>query len=86
MSWKIRLSKKWQNFIRKLDETNQKIIIRVLGEIEANPYENDGKVKTSEFSKIFKRRAGDYRILYLINKKIKIIDIVRIGHRKNVYN
>ena len=75
-----------QKFIGKLDETNQKIIIRVLDEIELNPYENDGNVKSLLPSKVFRRRAGDYRILYTIIKKIKIIDIVRIGHRRNVYN
>ena len=86
MSWNIRLSKKWQSFIQKLDETNQKTVIRVLDEIKTNPYENDGNVKSFLPSKVFKRRAGDYRILYTITKKIKIIDIVRIGHRRNVYN
>lgn len=86
MSWKIRLPNKWRKFILNLDGTNQKIIIRVLNEIETNPYENDGIVQKFSPSKVFKRRAGDYRILYSISKKIKIIDIVRIGHRRNVYN
>ncbi len=86
MSWKIRLPKKWQKFILSLDETNRDNIKRVLIEIEINPYENDGNVKSYLPSKVFKRRAGDYRILYSISKKIKIIDIVKIGHRKNVYN
>ena len=86
MSWKIRLPKKWQKFILSLDETNRDNIKSVLIEIEINPYENDGNVKSYLPSKVFKRRAGDYRILYSISKKIKIIDIVKIGHRKNVYN
>jgi len=86
MSWKIRLPQKWQKFISNLDETNRINIFRVLDEIKMNPYENDGNVKSYRPSKVFKRRAGDYRILYSISKKIRIIDIVRIGHRRNVYN
>lgn len=28
---------------------------------------------------------GNYRVLYNIESEIKVIDIRRIGHRKNVY-
>ncbi|WP_369019631.1 type II toxin-antitoxin system RelE/ParE family toxin [Promethearchaeum syntrophicum] len=86
MSWQLRLPKKWQNFIDKLEKIDQEKINQVLDEIKINPYENDGIVQKFSPTKVFKRRAGDYRILYLITKKIKIIDIVKIGHRKNVYN
>ncbi|QEE16813.1 type II toxin-antitoxin system RelE/ParE family toxin [Promethearchaeum syntrophicum] len=85
MSWKIRIPRKWENFISNLDEINQTAVIRVLDEIQLNPYENDGNVKKYLPNKVFKRRAGDYRILYTISKKIKIIDIIKIGHRRNVY-
>lgn len=34
---------------------------------------------------IFRIRIGDYRILYTIEEKIKIVDIRTIKHRKDAY-
>ena len=31
-------------------------------------------------------RIGDYRVLYTINDKTRVIDIVRVGHRREVYD
>ncbi|MGH7231467.1 MAG: type II toxin-antitoxin system RelE family toxin [Nitrospiraceae bacterium] len=30
-------------------------------------------------------RQGDYRIIYLINDEQRIVEIVKIGHRREVY-
>lgn len=34
---------------------------------------------------LWRIRLGDHRIVYYINEREKIIDIVRIRHRKDVY-
>lgn len=33
----------------------------------------------------YRIRQGDYRILYTIDDKNRIVDIVKIGHRREVY-
>jgi len=33
----------------------------------------------------FKLRVGDYRIIVNVNASTKTINILRVGHRKNVY-
>ena len=33
----------------------------------------------------YRLRQGDYRILYEINDKAKIVDVVKIAHRREVY-
>jgi len=30
-------------------------------------------------------RVGDYRILYTIEEEIKVVDVRKIGHRKDIY-
>lgn len=84
-SWRIRMPSKWNKYIERQDPTVQVLIKDILKLIASNPLENDGIVQQYKPNKVYKRRAGDYRILYMILKKIKIIDIVKIGHRKNVY-
>jgi mRNA interferase RelE/StbE len=34
---------------------------------------------------LWRIRIGDYRVLYLIEETIKVVDIRAIGHRKDVY-
>lgn len=36
-------------------------------------------------NKGYRIRIGDYRVVYLINKKLKIITIVKVKHRREVY-
>jgi mRNA interferase RelE/StbE len=86
MVYQIRIPRKWDKFIGQLDLASQKIVKTCLASISENPFNNDGKVKKYLPTTVFKRRAGDYRILYMIAKKIKIVDIIKIGHRKNVYD
>jgi len=34
---------------------------------------------------LYRIRVGDYRVVYLIDDGIKLVDIRRIGHRKDIY-
>jgi mRNA interferase RelE/StbE len=31
-------------------------------------------------------RVGDYRVIYIVNDKARIVDIVRVAHRREVYD
>jgi mRNA interferase RelE/StbE len=33
----------------------------------------------------YRIRAGDYRILYVVNDKTRIVTILSVGHRRDVY-
>ncbi len=85
-NWTIRMGKKWQKFIEKQDPQIKNLLNDGLKSIMENPFANDGIIQKYTPTKVYKRRFGDFRILYMILKKIKIIDIVRIGNRKNVYD
>ena len=34
---------------------------------------------------LYRIRVGDYRVVYLIDDGIKLVDIRKIGHRKDIY-
>ena len=44
-----------------------------------------GSIKLQKRGNFYRIRVGKYRIIYEVAKKIRIITIIRIGHRKNVY-
>ena len=43
------------------------------------------KLKGKLYDNMWRIRVGDYRILYLIEDVVKVIDVKRIGHRKDIY-
>ncbi len=44
-----------------------------------------GKKLRGEMEYLWRIRVGDYRIIYLIEDKIKIVEIRKIGNRRDVY-
>ena len=43
------------------------------------------KLKGDEFKNMYKLRIGDYRIIYELDNPNKLITIIKVGHRKNIY-
>ena len=61
----------------------QRIVLRIqsLGE-NPRPF---GCEKLSGHLDLYRVREGNYRILYSIDDKKFLVDIVKVGHRKDVY-
>lgn len=45
-----------------------------------------GKPLTGAFTGLYRYRMGDYRVIYEISARELRICVVRVGHRKNVYD
>lgn len=58
-------------------------IDQVIMKLKENP-RPFGAIKLKGWN-LYRIRVGDYRILYTINDKDKIIEIIAIGHRKDIY-
>jgi len=66
-----------------------KIVVRISTAIDGlsnNPRPVGCKKLEGKKANIWRIRAGNYRILYLIDDTIRIINIHKIGHRKNIYD
>jgi mRNA interferase RelE/StbE len=81
--YKLRISTKAEKEIKKIAYPHQKAIILALTDIKEDPLL--GKPLTRELTGRFTYRVGVYRIVYTVNKKDKIIDILTAGHRATVY-
>ncbi|OGK16119.1 hypothetical protein A2690_01625 [Candidatus Roizmanbacteria bacterium RIFCSPHIGHO2_01_FULL_39_12b] len=82
--YEVRIYKKAQKEIKRLPGIHQKAIIETLADIQEDP--SLGKSLARELSGKFSYKIGVYRIIYKINKKEKIVQVVTVGHRANVYN
>jgi mRNA interferase RelE/StbE len=57
-------------------------IIRKVEMIKDDPYKFLKKIRGD---KSWKLRVGDYRILIDINFEKNVLEILKVGHRKNIY-
>lgn len=82
--YKIILGKKSENFFRKLEKKEQERITKKFEELEKNP--KLGKPLTANLAGLWSLRFGDYRAIYQLKQNELIILILKLGHRKNVYD
>lgn len=85
MNYKIILTPKSHKQLSKLDKSAQQQVAKILDKLADNP-QNQGKQLSGNLAQIWSWRTGDYRILGEIQDNELIILVVKIGHRKNVYN
>jgi len=72
-----------QRDLKRLDRQVRERVLNVLERIRARPYEFAEKL-VGEPS--FKIRIGDISAIIEINPQINRIDVLRIGHRTNIYD
>lgn len=70
--------------LSKIDKENQQLIFNKIKDLEKGIFTNDKSLKGKHKGK-FRKRAGNYRIVYLKENDILLITIIRIAHRKEVY-
>lgn len=66
-------------------KTRKKILEKVEKDLEKDPCDL-GKALTGAFKGYFRYRFGNYRVIYKVSKKEILIIVLRISHRKSVYN
>jgi mRNA interferase RelE/StbE len=77
------LSKKAQKQLDKLTDTIAEPIFIAIANLEENPRPQGYiKLKGREGYRI---RVGNFRIIYDIYDKQLIVDIITLGHRKDIY-
>lgn len=59
-------------------------IIEALQKLQTEP-RPPGSKKLRGTSDLWRVRVGDYRIVYAIEDTIRVVDIRKIGHRKDIY-
>ncbi|NPA59342.1 MAG: type II toxin-antitoxin system RelE/ParE family toxin [Epsilonproteobacteria bacterium] len=69
--------------LEKIDIQNQKLIFEKIKDLEVGNFSNDKVLKGRHKGK-FRKRAGNYRIVYLKENDILVITLIRIAHRKEV--
>ncbi|MBU1129528.1 MAG: type II toxin-antitoxin system RelE/ParE family toxin [Nanoarchaeota archaeon] len=80
--YKLIFEKKALQNLNKLDAQTKKRIWDKLQECKENPFRF---LKPLIQIKGFKLRVGDYLIIIDVQEEMKILHILKVGHRKNIY-
>lgn len=83
-AWNIEVQRQTQKSLLEIPLRNRKAIARVVDKLRDDPFPS-GYKKLKGTNAKYRIRAGNYRVLYTVNTKEKIIVIVRIAYRKDVY-
>ncbi|MCP4969842.1 MAG: type II toxin-antitoxin system RelE/ParE family toxin [Arcobacter sp.] len=70
--------------LSKIYKVNQKLIFSEIKDLEKGIFKND-KALNGKYKGKFRKRAGNYRVVYFKENDILVITIIRIAHRKEVY-
>mgnify|MGYP001563109301 CR=1 FL=1 len=81
--FQIELTETAKYFLKKLQKKDAEIILNKIYSIRENPYRF---LKRLQGEKLWRLRIGDYRAVVDVIVSMNKIIVVRIGHRKNVYD
>ena len=83
--YRVILDKRVVKDLKKIDKKEQvKILDIIENKIAKNPY--IGKRLLGELSLFYRYRVGNYRIIYSILEDSIEIEVIKVGHRKDIYN
>ena len=82
MPFKIIWDEKAYDSLNKLEPVISRRILKKVEELSENPFSKD--IKKLKGSEDFRLRVGDYRVIFSIEQGT--IQILKVGHRRNIYN
>lgn len=83
--YSIVFKKSAEKEIVKLPSLAVKRISAAIDSLAINPRPAGSKKLEGQKESLWRIRIGEYRVIYLIEDIIKIVEIRRVGHRKDIY-
>jgi len=82
--YQVAFDKEAEKEFLALDVQAQKLIASKIIDLQNGNFSNDKHLQGKHKGK-FRKRAGNYRIIYLKEDNFLIITVIRVAHRKEVY-
>lgn len=82
-SYSVRIKQSAERELRGAPKKDRQRIAKRIESLSAEPRPPDCEKLFGENA--YRIRQGDYRILYTIDEERRIVEVYRIGHRREVY-
>ena len=84
-NYNIQFAPSAERAFRKLTRDLQLRLGKAIDKLTINPLPNGVKKLSGEMG-LFRIRVGDYRIVYQVKSAELIVLVVRLGHRRDIYD
>lgn len=81
--YSLKIEENAERFLRKLDKKEAEMILNKIYSIRDNPFRF---LKRLQGEKLWRLRISDYRAIVDVLVSLNKIIVLRIGHRKNIYD
>ena len=81
----IQIRKKALREIKNISPPYRLNIIEAINNLANNPRPHGCKKLKAE-EELYRIRISDYRVVYSIEDQIKIVEVTKVGHRRDIYN
>jgi len=82
--YQITLATSAEHEYRKLPPTVKVRVTQAIDNLQSNPG-GRGAIKLQTSKDLYRIRVGDYRVVFHIYDAKKVVDIVHIRHRRDIY-
>lgn len=82
----IRIKRSAEKELSKVHSSMIKRIVKAIDGLAQNPRPSGSKKLEALKEPLWRIRVGDYRIIYHIEDVIRIVEIRRVGHRREIYD
>lgn len=83
--YRVIVDKKASKFIDRLDKLTRKRILTALFELAENPYDARHVKKLKGYDHYYRKRVGDYWIIYYVENTLLIVSVVKVDNRGDAY-
>jgi len=83
VAYSVLLKRSAEKELNALDQTLRRRIVQALLRLENDPRPRGAKKLTDR--EAYRLRIGDYRALYTVDDGNRIVRIIAVGHRSDVY-
>jgi len=84
--YQITFKKKAAKEMLKLPSSMLPKIVNSIDNLSENPRPEGSKKLRGNDEDLWRIRTGNYRVIYSIKDSIRIVNIRKVGHRKDIYN
>jgi mRNA-degrading endonuclease RelE of RelBE toxin-antitoxin system len=82
MTWTYVFQPRFMADLKRLDLTVAQRVLAKLAQIKPDPPRSMKRLKGSD---VFSLRVGDYRVYAHVDMGRRLLEFVRVGHRRNVH-
>jgi mRNA interferase RelE/StbE len=82
--WEVRLDREVEKALRRMMPELRQRLLKEIEQLQGNPFP-PGREKVRGRKNEWRLRVGDYRIIYRVDERRRLIEVSEVGHRREVY-